>query len=102
MAYEPHAVPARRKDGQSARRTVLALALAGGSGEFSWRTQEQKDFAEGQRTSFNIPATAEWQDVTVALPAQGSIIHVRLAFPGKVIPDLASIELKAAPTNAGK
>ncbi|MEO6739147.1 MAG: hypothetical protein ABIP20_02785, partial [Chthoniobacteraceae bacterium] len=49
--------------------------------------------AEGQSASFKIAATAEWQDVKVELPAKGSIIHVRLAFPGKVIPEIAALEL---------
>ena len=68
------------------------------TGEFSWRTQEQKDFAEGQSASFQISATAEWQDVKVELPTKGSIIHMRLAFPGKAIPEIGGIELRGAKT----
>ncbi len=70
----------------------------GSTGEFSWRTQEQRDFAEGQSASFKIAATADWQDVKVELPANGSIVHVRLAFLGKAIPEVAGIELRGAKT----
>lgn len=73
--------------------TLRLRCAEGSTGEFSWRTTEQKDFAEGQSASFKIAATAEWQDVKVELPAKGSIIHVRLAFPGKVIPEIAALEL---------
>ena len=78
--------------------TLRLRCAEGSAGEFSWRTQEQKDFAEGQSTSFNIAATADWQDVKVELPAKGSVIHVRLAFPGKVIPEIAAIELHGGKT----
>ncbi len=78
--------------------TLRLRCAEGGTGEFSWRTTEQKDFAEGQNVSFKIVATAEWQDLKVELPAKGSIIHVRLAFPGKVISEIAAIELHGGKT----
>ncbi len=69
---------------------------AGGSGEFSWRTQGQSEFAAAQTQSFEMAATADWQDVIVELPVHGTLIHVRLAFTGKAIPELAAIDLRDA------
>ena len=80
--------------GSPVTATLRLRCAGGGSGEFIWRTTEQKDFGEGQSASFKIAATAAWQEVKVELPAKGSIIHVRLAFRGEAMPDVAAIELR--------
>ena len=78
---------------------VLRLRCpADSTGGFSWRTPEQNDFSEGQSASFKAAATPDWQEVKVALPATGRIIHVRLAFSGPVMPEIAGLELRGANT----
>ncbi len=71
-----------------------------GTGEFSWRTSQQKDFVAGQSASFKIAASAEWQEVKVELPTKSHIVHVRLAFSGKTIPDIAVVEFRGANSSA--
>ena len=76
--------------------TLRLRCATGGEGEFSWRTDGQPDFVAGHNTSFKLAATADWQDVRVELPAQGRTVHVRLAFSGSQMPDIAAIELSGS------
>jgi uncharacterized sulfatase len=78
--------------------TLRLRCPVGGTGEFSWRTRGQTTFPAGQNASFTLAATTDWQDVRVELPAIGPIIHVRLAFSGKSLPDVAAIALRGSNT----
>ncbi len=79
--------------------TLRLRCPAGGNGEFSWRTTKQADFVAGQSAAFQIPATADWQEVKVELPAKSNIIHMRLAFTGKP-PEIVAIDLHGTNTSA--
>ena len=49
-----------------------------GTGRFQWRTEGQESFPEtGQRKSFEIDG-GDWQELTVLLPVESRVIHVRL------------------------
>jgi hypothetical protein len=102
LRLQPHARAAKpfitRNNLDLASPVTIVLRLrcpAGGTGECSWRTQGQQDFVAGQKTSFKLSATPDWQEVKTDLPASGKIIHVRLAF-GKPVLDLAAIEFHSA------
>jgi arylsulfatase A-like enzyme len=75
-------------------------ATAGGSGEFSWRTTEQKDFTPDQKMSFKFEGKPDWQTVKVALPAKGTVIHVRLSFSGNTQPNIAVIDMQGTSSKA--
>ncbi len=75
--------------------TLRARATTGGKVTASWRTAGQKDFTAGQAVTFDWPAGADWQEVRFDLPAEGRLIHLRLA-PAKSASGLRlqSIELR--------
>ena len=60
------------------------------------RTQEQADFAAAQTARFPLAASPDWQDVNVTLPADGTVIHVRLHLPQGGTADIAHIALRSA------
>ncbi len=59
--------------------TLRVRAKQGGPSSFSWRTKAMKDFSPENSVSFDWPAASDWQDVKVALPVQGQLIHLRLS-----------------------
>ena len=61
---------------------VTLKAATSGEAAFAWRTAEQKDFLPENRAAFSVTASDDWQTHTIALPATGTIIHVRLHLPG--------------------
>ncbi len=61
----------------------------------AWRLDGQKDFTPEQTTYQDLAASLEFQDVIVTVPAEGSIIHLRLLLPDSTT-DLRRLELKAA------
>ena len=57
-------------------------STAAGSGRIQFRTAAQKEFPKkGQAVPFDLPAGDQWQEVTVALPVKGRLIHFRI-WPG--------------------
>jgi hypothetical protein len=56
-------------------------SAAGGEGAVAWRVQGEKDFLPANRAGFQIPPGTDWQSHDVALPASGTIIHVRVHLP---------------------
>lgn len=64
---------------------VARLTLRGttaGAAAIAWRTKEEKDFQPAHRSTFTVTASDGWQSHEVPLPAEGTIVHVRLHFPG--------------------
>ena len=53
----------------------------GGTAGFAWRLDGQKDFPAEQSVSFAVPASEDWKTFRIALPAAGSIIHLRTILP---------------------
>lgn len=53
-------------------------AGSAGKGTFSWRAKGQADFVPGQVVEFTVPASGENREVSVQLPVQGSLLHLRL------------------------
>ena len=58
--------------------TLRLRGAKGGASTISWRTREQKDFTPEQIAAFDWPASADWREVKVALPATGRVIHLRV------------------------
>ena len=75
--------------------TLRLRAQQGGPSSLAWRTSEQKDFTAENTAAFDWPASANWQEVKVELPATGRIIHLRLAPPrGGTALAMQAIELR--------
>ena len=75
--------------------TAGVRAEKGGKLGIAWRLDGQKDFTSAQTAYQDFAASSEFQDVTVKIPAEGSIIHLRLLLPDGTT-DLRRLELKAA------
>ncbi len=75
--------------------TASVRTAKGGKVGIEWRLDGQKDFMPGQAAHQDLGPSAEFQDVTVSVPAEGSIIHIRLLLPGGMT-DLRRLELNAA------
>ncbi|MDZ4851071.1 MAG: sulfatase-like hydrolase/transferase [Pirellulaceae bacterium] len=79
--------------------TLKVRCAAGGDGEFTWRTHDQKDFVDNQSTAFKFLASPDWQDINVELPVTGQCVHVRIAFPRVAQLEIAAIELRDSKTS---
>ena len=75
--------------------TASLRAPQGGQIGIAWRLDGQKDFPPAQTARQDLPASAEFQAASIAVPANGPIIHLRLLLPDGTI-DLRCLELKAA------
>jgi len=77
---------------------LRARSAAGGTGKVQWKLTTQNEFPKtGQTVEFNLPAGADWQDLTVALPIQGSPSPLRLYLPADKSPvEIQSIQYFAA------
>jgi len=60
-----------------------------------WRVAGERDFPPASITRFDITASADWQTHEVAIPAGGTIIHLRVHLPGGTT-QVRRIELKKA------
>ena len=58
--------------------TLRLRAQQGGPSSLAWRTSEQKDFTAENTAAFDWPASADWREVKVEMPATGRLIHLRL------------------------
>jgi uncharacterized sulfatase len=76
----------------------LRSAQAGRLG-FAWRCEGQRDFTAEQAKTVEFAANADWQEVKLAAPAGGKVIHVRVQFPHGGPLDLARIELRGTGTS---
>jgi hypothetical protein len=48
---------------------------------FAWREEGQNHFPPKQVVTFECPASTQWQEYSVKLPAHGKVMHVRLLLP---------------------
>ena len=56
----------------------------GGRGSIRWKTAQQDEFpAEGQTVEFQLPAGAQWHDITVQIPISGALSILRLYLPAR-------------------
>ncbi len=58
---------------------------ASGQAVIAWRTSEQKDFVPENRAAFPVTASNNWQTHEIRVPASGTLIHLRLHFPGGTV-----------------
>ncbi len=79
--------------------TVRLRAPGGGTLALSWRSSEQPDFVPAQNIHAAVEASAEWQTVTLDVPAKGRVIHVRLYLPNGPEVEISRIELTGAATS---
>jgi uncharacterized sulfatase len=84
-----------------ATANIRIRSLHGGTGGISWRLQSQKDFPAEQKVSFNVGGSDRWQQIEVAVPAKGPIIHVRLLLPDGVTA-IQRVELSSNETRGDK
>lgn len=75
--------------------TLRLRAAAGGPCAVTWRTKQQPDFVPANAVSFDWPAGPDWKEVTVPVPAEGRLFHVRIT-PSKDVRgiEVQSIELR--------
>lgn len=75
--------------------TLRIRAKAGDQSTLTWRTNGQADFPAGNLVKFEWPSVTDWQEVKVALPVSGRLIHLRIN-PGKNVSgiEIQSIELR--------
>lgn len=70
-------------------------AKRGGASTVTWRTQQQPDFVPVNTAAFEWPSSADWQEVCVALPVAGRLMHVRVTpAQGSEGLEIQSIELR--------
>ena len=72
------------KAGISLRGPLVGeVRLRSGAGRvgFAWRTEGQSDFQEDQVVTKTIEATDQAETVSLEIPAEGEVIHVRLLLP---------------------
>jgi arylsulfatase A-like enzyme len=67
--------------GPATARISLKSAVSG-KAAVAWRIGGEKDFVPANQTTFAVSASDDWQAHEVALPATGTIIHVRIHLPG--------------------
>ncbi len=70
---------------------------AGGPGQVHWRLAQETEFAAEHAVKFDLAAGDEWRDVAVPLPAQGSIVQVRLFLPA----DKGAVEVSTLDVRGG-
>lgn len=74
-------------------------SAAGGAGKIHWRTDKQETLPPEQVVSFEVKAGGGWQDVTVALPVQGTLALFRLFLPADQSPvEIASVDFISTAT----
>ena len=74
--------------------TVVLRSELGGQLGVAWRLDGQKDFPPEQSVRETIGGSPEFQTVTLRLPAEGKIIHLRLLSPDGTT-ELRRIEFKS-------
>jgi uncharacterized sulfatase len=75
--------------------TLRVRAKQGGPASITWRTKAESDFLPVNSAAFDWPASTEWQEVKVALPVQGHLLHLRIApNSGSAGLEIQSLELR--------
>jgi uncharacterized sulfatase len=62
-------------------RLSFDLRSSGGQVGTAWRLDDQKDFLPEQTVKKEISGSEEFQKVSLEIPAEGRIIHLRVLFP---------------------
>ena len=75
--------------------TLKLHAGQAGQGTLTWRTKEQKDFLPENTVTIAWTASPDFQLLRAEIPAQGSVIHIRLT-PSRdsPAPEIQAIELR--------
>jgi hypothetical protein len=82
----PFLATVRVKQAGPAVLKLRARAGAAGAGKVQWRTANQANFPpSGQTAAFHLPG-GDWREVAVVLPAEGTIVHLRLFLPAQSRP----------------
>lgn len=77
--------------------TLRVRSATGGEGRLAWRTEAQPDFVSAAEAKFTIKPSRDWQDITVELPVEGRLIHLRIKPPANgPLPAFGRIELRGA------
>lgn len=80
---------------------VRLRAETGGKVGIAWRERGQNDFAAGQVVQCTCVGSPAWQDLTMKIPADKPVIHIRLLLPGSGA-DVQSFEFQDAAQNVLK
>jgi arylsulfatase A-like enzyme len=73
---------------------ITLRGSAAGAAAVAWRTKEENDFLPAHRAGFTVTASDGWQTHEVPLPASGTIVHLRLHFPGGRV-ELREVEFES-------
>lgn len=80
----------------AAEMHLRVRAPAGGPGQVHWRLADQAEFTPEHVAKFDFPIGDEWHDVTVPVPAKGSVAQLRLYLPaGKGVVEIATLGIRA-------
>jgi hypothetical protein len=52
-----------------------------GGAAIAWRLKTERDFLPGNRVTFEVTGSGDWQTHEIKLPATGAIAHVRIYVP---------------------
>lgn len=75
--------------------TLRLRASRGGPATWTWRTRRQPDFLPENLAAFDWPASEDWSEVSLPLPVEDRVIHLRLNPPRDAAGiAIQSIELK--------
>jgi arylsulfatase A-like enzyme len=72
---------------------LILKSTSSGQARFAWRMQNEKDFVPSNAVSFDVTASEDWKTHEVAIPADGTVIHIRLHLPPRTS-QIQSLELK--------
>ena len=84
-----------------ATATVTIRSADGGQAGFGWRLEGHQDFLPGSVATVTVPGSPDWQEVKAELPAEGSIIHLRVLLPNGPC-DVRSVEIRSTKGGAVK
>jgi uncharacterized sulfatase len=73
--------------------TLTVKANKSGSAGFAWRMNGDKDFLPANAVHFDVAESKDWKTHEVKLPADGTLIHLRLMLPSGST-QIQSLELK--------
>jgi arylsulfatase A-like enzyme len=80
---------------------LRARSATGGLGKVQWRLADQETFPKsGQIVDFALPGGVDWQEVSVTVPDQGEVVHVRVYLPAERAPvEIQSLQFLPADSN---
>ncbi len=79
---KPPFLACTRMKAQGPAKAIVSLrSSGGGKAGVSWRLDGQRDFASGQTSAVDLPASDVWRDVEIPLDTKERVIHIRLHLP---------------------